>query len=115
MTGATRSGMTSVQANGVQLGIERFGREADPLILLLGGTTMLSWPDAMCERLATGGRHVVRYDLRDSGTRPPSTRTTLPTTSGQFVVNPAKAFLRDVAHRRLPVSLPGTTTIHRTG
>ena len=68
MTGATRAGMTSVQANGVQLGVERFGREADPLILLVGGTTMLSWPDALCERLATGGRHVVRYDLRDSGT-----------------------------------------------
>jgi pimeloyl-ACP methyl ester carboxylesterase len=28
---------------------------------------MLSWPDALCERLARGGRHVVRYDLRDSG------------------------------------------------
>ncbi|MGC0343652.1 alpha/beta fold hydrolase [Streptomyces sp. SLBN-8D4] len=30
-------------------------------------TTMLSWPDALCERLAAGGRRVVRYDLRDSG------------------------------------------------
>lgn len=28
---------------------------------------MLSWPDALCESLARGGRHVVRYDLRDSG------------------------------------------------
>ncbi len=28
---------------------------------------MLSWPDALCERLAAGGRRVVRYDLRDSG------------------------------------------------
>jgi pimeloyl-ACP methyl ester carboxylesterase len=28
---------------------------------------MLSWPDALCESLAPGGRHVVRYDLRDSG------------------------------------------------
>jgi pimeloyl-ACP methyl ester carboxylesterase len=36
--------------------------------LLAGGTTMLSWPDALCEALARGGRHVVRYDLRDSGT-----------------------------------------------
>jgi pimeloyl-ACP methyl ester carboxylesterase len=35
--------------------------------LLAGGTTMLSWPDALCERLAQGGRRVVRYDLRDSG------------------------------------------------
>jgi pimeloyl-ACP methyl ester carboxylesterase len=29
---------------------------------------MLSWPDALCEALARGGRHVVRYDLRDCGT-----------------------------------------------
>jgi len=37
------------------------------LVLLAGGTTTLSWPDALCERLAVGGRRVVRYDLRDSG------------------------------------------------
>ena len=28
---------------------------------------MLSWPDALCAALARGGRHVVRYDLRDCG------------------------------------------------
>ncbi|WP_280423819.1 alpha/beta fold hydrolase [Nocardia carnea] len=67
MTSTFRSGMTSVRANGVDLGFESFGRENDPLILLAGGTTMLSWPDALCERLASGGRRVVRYDLRDSG------------------------------------------------
>jgi pimeloyl-ACP methyl ester carboxylesterase len=59
--------MPSVRANGVELGVEIFGRDADPLVLLAGGTTMLSWPDALCERLAAGGRRVVRYDLRDSG------------------------------------------------
>ncbi|GAA1861146.1 alpha/beta fold hydrolase [Asanoa iriomotensis] len=59
--------MTSVRANGVDLGIESFGRQDDPLVLLVGGTTMLSWPDALCERLASRGRRVVRYDLRDSG------------------------------------------------
>ncbi|MEU1981793.1 alpha/beta hydrolase [Nocardia sp. NPDC019395] len=59
--------MTSVRANGVDLGIESFGRADDPLVLLAGGTTMLSWPDPLCERLASGGRRVVRYDLRDSG------------------------------------------------
>ncbi len=67
MTRPFRLGMTSVRANGVDLGIESFGREDDPLILLIGGTTMLSWPDALCERLASDGRRVVRYDLRDSG------------------------------------------------
>src|SRR5262245_49449851 len=59
--------MTTVEAGGVTLGVEHFGEAAAPLILLAGGTTMLSWPDALCEALARGGRHVVRYDLRDSG------------------------------------------------
>src|ERR671919_256758 len=59
--------MTTVNANGVALGIETFGDDHAPLVLLAGGTTMLSWPDALCERLAAGGRRVVRYDLRDSG------------------------------------------------
>jgi pimeloyl-ACP methyl ester carboxylesterase len=59
--------MTTVKANDVVLGIESFGDRDAPLVLLAGATTMLSWPDALCERLAAGGRRVVRYDLRDSG------------------------------------------------
>ena len=57
----------TVEANGVTLGVEHFGDPAAPLVLCVGGTTMLSWPDALCESLARGGHHVVRYDLRDSG------------------------------------------------
>jgi pimeloyl-ACP methyl ester carboxylesterase len=59
--------MTTFEANGVTLGVEHFGDAEAPLVLLAGGTTMLSWPDALCQALAQGGRHVVRYDLRDSG------------------------------------------------
>jgi pimeloyl-ACP methyl ester carboxylesterase len=59
--------MTTVDVNGVALGIESFGDDHAPLVLLAGGMTMLSWPDALCDRLAAGGRRVVRYDLRDSG------------------------------------------------
>jgi pimeloyl-ACP methyl ester carboxylesterase len=59
--------MATIDANGVRLGVEHFGDAAAPLVLLAGGTTMLSWPDALCDALAGGGRHVVRYDLRDSG------------------------------------------------
>jgi len=58
---------TTVRVNGIELGVETFGRDDDPLVLLAGGTTMLSWPDSLCERLAAGGRRVVRYDLRDCG------------------------------------------------
>ena len=61
------STVTSVWANGVELGVETFGRDDDPLVLLAGGPTMLSWPDSVCERLAAGGQRVVRYDLRDCG------------------------------------------------
>ena len=59
--------MTTAGADGVTLGVEHFGDAAAPLVLLAGGTTMLSWPDTLCEALARGGRHVVRYDLRDCG------------------------------------------------
>ncbi|AQA21013.1 alpha/beta hydrolase fold family protein [Rhodococcus sp. MTM3W5.2] len=58
---------TIADINEIVLGIESFGDDDAPLVLLAGGTTMLSWPDALCERLAAGGRRVVRYDLRDSG------------------------------------------------
>ena len=66
-TGRYRGAMATVRVNGTTLGVESFGRDTDPVVLLAGGTTMLSWPDALCGRLAAGGRRVVRYDLRDSG------------------------------------------------
>ncbi|MDA2807418.1 alpha/beta fold hydrolase [Nocardiopsis suaedae] len=56
-----------IEANGATLGVEHFGDTAGPLVLLAGGPTMLSWPDALCEALARSGHHVVRFDLRDSG------------------------------------------------
>jgi pimeloyl-ACP methyl ester carboxylesterase len=59
--------MTTVEANGVTLGVEQFGDAAAPVVLLAGGPTMFSWPDALCEALGRRGRHVVRYDLRDCG------------------------------------------------
>src|ERR1039458_3090180 len=59
--------MTTANANDTAIGIESFGDDDAPLILLAGGTTMLSWPDSLCERLAAGGRRVGRFDLRDSG------------------------------------------------
>ena len=44
--------MTTVEADGVTLGVEHFGEAAALLVLLAGGTTMLSWPDALCAALA---------------------------------------------------------------
>jgi pimeloyl-ACP methyl ester carboxylesterase len=58
-----------VQANGVELCVETFGDPADPAILLIAGGmgSMLSWEEEFCERLAAGGRRVIRYDQRDTG------------------------------------------------
>jgi pimeloyl-ACP methyl ester carboxylesterase len=58
-----------VLANGVDLCVETFGDPGDPAILLIAGAmgSMLSWEDEFCERLAAGGRHVIRYDQRDTG------------------------------------------------
>lgn len=56
----------TVPANGVDLCVETFGDPADPALLLIGNT-MLTWDDALCAQLAAGSRHVVRYDLRDTG------------------------------------------------
>jgi pimeloyl-ACP methyl ester carboxylesterase len=53
----------------VDLAVEAFGDPADPTILLIAGrSSPMDWWDAeLCERLAAGGRHVVRYDHRDTG------------------------------------------------
>jgi pimeloyl-ACP methyl ester carboxylesterase len=58
-----------VHANGVDLCVESFGDRADPAILLIMGRSaaMDWWEDELCERLAAGGRFVIRYDQRDTG------------------------------------------------
>lgn len=56
----------SVPANGVDLCVQTIGDPNDPAVLLIG-TTMLTWDDGFCERVAVGGRYVIRYDLRDTG------------------------------------------------
>jgi pimeloyl-ACP methyl ester carboxylesterase len=59
----------TVHTNGVDLGVAEFGAESGPGILLLAGMASSSdwWDDAFCEALAEGGRRVVRYDYRDTG------------------------------------------------
>ncbi|MEC4016447.1 alpha/beta fold hydrolase [Streptomyces sp. H27-D2] len=58
-----------VHANGVDLCVETFGDPTDPAILLISGaaSSMDSWEDRFCERLAAGTRYVIRYDSRDTG------------------------------------------------
>ncbi len=63
------SGERMVEVNGVGLCVETFGDARDPAVLLVmgAGASMLWWEDELCERLAAGGRFVIRYDHRDTG------------------------------------------------
>jgi pimeloyl-ACP methyl ester carboxylesterase len=58
-----------IEANGVELCTESFGRPTDPAILLIMGigASMLWWEEGFCRLLAEGGRFVIRYDHRDTG------------------------------------------------
>jgi pimeloyl-ACP methyl ester carboxylesterase len=58
-----------LSVNGVALCAEAFGDAADPTVLLVMGSSgsMDWWETEFCERLAAGSRHVVRYDMRDTG------------------------------------------------
>lgn len=58
-----------IEANGCELWTEDFGDPAAPCVLLVMGATAqgILWPEEFCEALAAGGRHVIRYDNRDTG------------------------------------------------
>ena len=60
---------TTLLVNGVELCAQTFGNPASPAILLIAGaaSSMDWWEDEFCERLASGRRFVIRYDLRDTG------------------------------------------------
>jgi pimeloyl-ACP methyl ester carboxylesterase len=59
----------TIRTDGVELVTEGFGDPAHPAVLLIMGgmASMLWWPQGFCERLAGQGRHVIRYDQRDTG------------------------------------------------
>ncbi|HEY3505202.1 MAG TPA: alpha/beta hydrolase [Actinocatenispora sp.] len=52
--------------NGATCCVAVQGEATDPGVLLVG-SSMLSWPDELSERLVAGGRRVIRYDVRDTG------------------------------------------------
>jgi pimeloyl-ACP methyl ester carboxylesterase len=56
----------------VELCTETFGAPTDPSVLLIMGASasMDHWPRDFCERLAAAGRHVIRFDHRDTGQSP---------------------------------------------
>jgi pimeloyl-ACP methyl ester carboxylesterase len=58
-----------VTSDGVQLCLETFGDPGDAALLLISGmsASMDWWDVGLCERLASEGRYVIRYDHRDTG------------------------------------------------
>ena len=58
-----------VDVGEVELCVETFGDAARPTVLLVSGAaaSMDWWDTDLCRRIADGGRHVVRYDHRDTG------------------------------------------------
>jgi pimeloyl-ACP methyl ester carboxylesterase len=61
--------MATAPSNGIQLCYETFGDPADPALLLVMGFTaqMTAWEEPFCRMLAEQGRHVIRFDNRDTG------------------------------------------------
>ena len=86
--------MPQVRANGIDIEYESFGRDGDPLILLIMGfaAQLIFWPEALCQGLAAKGFRVVRFDNRDIGK---STHLT-----GQTAPDPRALFAEVMAGRR---------------
>lgn len=61
--------MPLVEANGMQLEVERLGAaDAPPLLLINGmGSQLIRWGDGFCQLLVDLGLQVIRYDQRDVG------------------------------------------------
>jgi len=53
----------------VELCYETFGSPGDPAVLLVAGfiVQLNCWEPEFCERIAAGGRYVIRFDNRDCG------------------------------------------------
>ena len=53
----------------VEIAFETFGDEGDPALILLHGlgSSMLVWPEELCEGFVDRGFFVLRMDHRDSG------------------------------------------------
>src|SRR5579883_2442743 len=60
----------TAQANGITLWYETFGNPEDPALVLITGLGFQGigfWLTPFCERLAAGGRYVIRFDNREVG------------------------------------------------
>ena len=58
-----------ITANGISIAYDEFGKQDDPVILLIMGlgTQMIAWTEEFCLGLVAKGYRVVRFDNRDVG------------------------------------------------
>jgi pimeloyl-ACP methyl ester carboxylesterase len=57
-----------VNANGIQLAYEMFGKQGEAILLINGtGSQLIDWPVELCEELAQKDYRVIRFDNRDVG------------------------------------------------
>src|SRR4051812_8470256 len=61
--------VSMVPVGDAELCVDTFGAPGDPAVLLMGGATssMDWWEPEFCERIASAGRYVIRFDNRDTG------------------------------------------------
>lgn len=59
----------SVEANGIEIVYDTFGKpSAPPMLLIMGlGAQMIAWDEEFCTELAARGYRVIRFDNRDVG------------------------------------------------
>jgi pimeloyl-ACP methyl ester carboxylesterase len=58
-----------MDANGIQIEYDTFGKHGEPPLLLIAGLAcqLIHWDEALCEQLARRGHYVIRFDNRDVG------------------------------------------------
>jgi pimeloyl-ACP methyl ester carboxylesterase len=61
--------VAKINANGIQIEYDTFGKSSDqPLLLIVGlALQLIHWDEALCEQLARRGHYVIRFDNRDTG------------------------------------------------
>ena len=66
---ATHHPEQNIHANGIEICTDAYGSSHDPAIVLIMGASasMLLWEENFCQRLADGGRFLIRLDNRDVG------------------------------------------------
>jgi pimeloyl-ACP methyl ester carboxylesterase len=61
--------MAHVDANGIWIEYETFGKPGSPALLLIMGLggQLIDWDEKLCEQIAQRGYYVIRFDNRDAG------------------------------------------------